>query len=471
MARMTRRDFASGTVASATFFRVAQAKGADVLVLMDGHVHVTNRIYWEKIDAWEPQKSGWDYAQARAAGVNCIIDNIGSYGAWNYNYSPKQALRLIETFHRFAEAHSSKMGIALTVDDARKIIASGRMSVFLGCKLGWDHQGDPDVLGALYRLGLRVVQFATKSGFNAFADSAVAQNQGGQPEDYYHGINERGRMLVTEMNRLGILIDITHGTEAAHVQIIAASRAPVVASHKSLKAVSGVGLSDEILKAIAAKGGLVGIHSNAAIIGRRYRQFLADNPKMAAAEGKPVQGTVGFQPSVTRQPGDRGEYIAVFDREFAARWRARADWQEDPSVLPFLPTADDWAKHVDHVIRTVGADHVAIGLDMGGGGHSTVPKNASGYGDRVGRPNRITTKANVAQDCRRELVSGSRAGQGWLRGKWSIPTNCSWKPGRSMPGARTKPARNIRRLQRWTSLRRKRLNWRGQRRDQKSRST
>jgi len=406
MAGMTRRNFAQGAVAGATFLRATQANGADVPVLMDGHVHVTNRIYWEKIDAWEPSGSGydhWDYAQARAAGVNCIIDIVGTYGAWNYNYSPKQALRLIETFHRFAEAHSSKMGVALTVADARKIIASGRMAVFLGCESGWDHEGDPDVLGALHRLGLRVVQFATQSGFNAFSDSSGTQ--GGQPADYYHGINERGRMLIAEMNRLGILIDITHGTEAAQVQIIAASRAPVVASHESLKAVSGVGLTDDILKAIAAKGGLVGIHSNAAVIGKRYRQWLADNPKMAAAEANAMQAMVGYQPSAMRLPGDRGEYISAFDREFAARWRALGDWQEDPSALPFLPTADEWAEHVDHVIRTVGADHVAIGLDMGGGGRSTVPKNASGYADLVAALNRITTKANV-----RKIT-----GENWLR--------------------------------------------------------
>jgi membrane dipeptidase len=97
-------------------------------LLMDGHVHITNRVYWEKIDPWQPHDGGWDYARARAAGVNCIIDYIGTYGYWNYNYTPKQALRLIETFHRFAESHADKMGVALSVADARKIIASGRIA-------------------------------------------------------------------------------------------------------------------------------------------------------------------------------------------------------------------------------------------------------------------------------------------------------------------------------------------------------
>src|SRR6185295_17964490 len=124
---------------------------ADAPVMMDGHVHITNRIYWEKIDPWMPHDGGWDYARARASGVNCVIDNIGTYGYWNYNYTPKQALRLIETFHQYAEQHADKMGVALSVQDARRIIASGRMAVFLGVESGFDHEGDLNVLASLYR--------------------------------------------------------------------------------------------------------------------------------------------------------------------------------------------------------------------------------------------------------------------------------------------------------------------------------
>ena len=88
-------------------------------LLMDGHVHITNRVYWEKINPWQPHDGGWDYARARAAGVNCIIDNLGTQGYWNYNYTPKQTLRLIETFYRFAESHADRMSVALSVADAR----------------------------------------------------------------------------------------------------------------------------------------------------------------------------------------------------------------------------------------------------------------------------------------------------------------------------------------------------------------
>ena len=301
---------------------------------------------------------GWDYARARAAGVNCIIENLGTYGYWNYNYSPKQTLRLIETFHRFAETHADKMGVARTVAEARAIVASGRMAVFLGIESGFDHEGDPDVLAAFYRLGLRSIQFATQSGFNAFSDSALAATQGGQTPDHYHGINERGRALVRRMNELGILIDITHGTEAVHLQLIEASRAPVVASHDVIRAVSGVGLSDAVLKALAAKGGLVGIHGGAAVVSKRYRKWMAENPAGAANAAKAVTAMVGFAPSAPRPPGDRGDYIAKVDEEFADRWKGLQAWREDPaprcrrrrsgpnrstmSSKPWVPTTLHW---------------------------------------------------------------------------------------------------------------------------------
>ena len=366
----------------------------DAPVFMDGHVHITNRIYWEKIDPWMPHDGGWDYARARAAGINCVIDNVGTYGYWNYNYTPKQALRLIETFHQYAEKHADKMGVALSVQDARRIIASGRMAVFLGCESGFDHEGDLEVLGSMHRLGMRTIQFATQTGFNAFSDSALAPVQGGQKPEFYRGINERGQALVREMNRLGVLIDITHGTETVHLQLVEASRAPVVASHDTLAAVSGVGLSDRVLKAMAAKGGLIGIHGGAAAVGRRYRKWLADNPDKAPNASRDILAMVGHKPSVARAAGDHGEYIQQMDQEFRQRWLALGRWREDPLALATVPTADEWAEQVDYVIKTVGADHVAIGLDMVGG-RSAVPQDASGYTQILAAIRRVTTPENV----------------------------------------------------------------------------
>jgi membrane dipeptidase len=382
----------------------AQAQSGPPL-LMDGHVHIINRVYWEGIDAWQEQPGiGWDYARARKAGVNCVIDNIGTYGAWNYNYSPKQALRLIETAHRFAAQHSDKMAIALSVADARAIVASGKVAVFLGSESGIDHEGDLDVLGAMHRLGLRTIQFATQTGYNAFADSALAMTQGGQQPEHFKGLTERGVAMAREMNRLGILIDITHGTETVQKQLIETSRAPVVASHEGIRAVAGVGLSDEMLKVLAGKGGLVGIHGAAAVVGQRYRIWMGQKPENSQNAGQAVGRMVGYMPMFTRAPGDHGEYIARFDEEFRQRWKALGEWKDLPEAEAVMPTADEWAAQVDHVIKTVGADHVAIGLDAVAG-RSAVPRDASGYGELVTALNKITSPENV-----RKIT-----GENWLR--------------------------------------------------------
>jgi membrane dipeptidase len=204
------------------------------------------------------------------------------------------------------------------------------------------------------------------------------------------------------MNELGILIDITHGTEAVHLQLIEASRAPVVASHDVIRAVSGVGLSDAVLKALAAKGGLVGIHGGAAVVSKRYRKWMAENPAGAANAARAVTAMVGFAPSAPRPPGDRGDYIAKMDEEFADRWKGLDAWREDPGAA--LPTAEEWAEQVDYVINTVGADHVALGLDLVAG-RSAVPQTPSGYPDLLAQLRRITSEDNV-----RKI-----AGENWLR--------------------------------------------------------
>ena len=375
-------------------------------ILMDGHVHITTRVYWEKIDPWKPQATGWDYARARAAGVNVVIENLGTYGYWGYNQTPKHTLRLVETFYRVAEANKDKMELALTSADARRIVAAGKMAVFMGIESGWDHDGDIDVLRALYRLGLRSVQFSTQSGFNAFSDSALSMLTSGQPPGHHKGINERGRALINEMNRLGILIDVIHATEAAQAQIIDASEAPVVDSHDGLRGISGgPGLSDELLKKLAAKGGMIGIHGWSALISKRYIAWMAANRERFAQVSKPFFDFGGYRPSFERAPGDRGEYAERLDAEAGQRFRGLgAPFVDDPEAAKFVPTADDWAEHVAYVIKTVGADHVGIGLDMTGA-RSGVPKDPSGYPELVAALNRITTPENVRKIC----------GENWLR--------------------------------------------------------
>jgi membrane dipeptidase len=122
----------------AIFASLLMAQGPrTVPLLMDGHVHITNRVYYEGIDPWKAQRTGlWDYARARQGGANVVIENIAPYGYQDYNGTVKQVARLIETFHRVLDANRDKMELALTAADVRRVTASRKMAVILGIESG-----------------------------------------------------------------------------------------------------------------------------------------------------------------------------------------------------------------------------------------------------------------------------------------------------------------------------------------------
>lgn len=372
------------------------------MLIVDGHVHITNRVYWEEIDPWIPQAQGFDYARAAQSGVGVVVENVAPYGFSSYNQTPRQTLRLIETFHRVVDANKHRMGLALSADHAREIVASGRLAVFLGVEAGFDHEGDIDVLRAFYRLGVRSIQFSTQSCFNACGDIS----DGGDIE-HWGGLSPHGRKLLHEMNRLGVLVDITHASRATMEQIIEASDAPVTASHLHCAAVSGGdGLDDELIRKLAARGGMVGIHGAAARVGVAYREWISKNPDAFTAKAERLNRMVRYRPHAPRSADDSnyGMFGRLIDKEFRAlHTDVFQEWTDDPEAQRHIPTPAQWAEHARHIIDLVGPSHVGIGLDLFGS-RSSVIRNASGY------PELLKALDSIADPTALALV----AGENWL---------------------------------------------------------
>lgn len=172
-----------------------------------------------------------------------------------------------------------------------------------------------------------------------------------------------------------------------------------------MAAVSGAGMSDTTLTALADKGGMVGIIGVSASIGTRYRAWLVANPMKAAAFGAPVLNMAEFTAPLMRGALDHGEFGVWLDNEMRARHLSAFKlWTDEPETVPLVPTPDEWGDHVTHVIKVVGADHVGIGLDLTGG-RSCVVKDASGYPQLVTAIQRVTTADNLRK------ISG----ENWLR--------------------------------------------------------
>lgn len=365
-------------------------------IVVDGHEHITNRVYFEGIDPWKPQDTGlWDYARAMQGGLDVVIENIWADDGYNnYNVTVKEVCRLIEVFYRVLEANRDKMEIALTAADVRRIVATGKMAVILAIEAGYDMEGDVDVLRLFHRLGVRLVQFVNHNTTNAYVDAGLGEQK-------WKGITDHGRELIREMNRVGIMIDVSHASDAAELQIIEASRAPVAASHHGLRHFCNHprNLSDDVLKALAAKGGLIGMHSSAAFLSQKYYDWSRTQQNQPPPP-LPIKGRSADQ--------DYGAYIAALDAEIKARWLRSYSkpWRTLAPPNAPLPTVDDWAAQVDYVVKQVGVDHVGIGLDMNQGGSNLRNFDATKYPALTGA---LAAQGLSAGDIRKIL------GENWLR--------------------------------------------------------
>ena len=348
------------------------AKLHDEAIVVDGHVHIITPVFHQGIDPWKVQKTGlWDYARAKQGGLDVVIHTVYIEDPYNnYNYAVKQAVRLIETFYQVLDANSDKMELALTSADVRRIVGDGKMAAILALEGGFDTEGDLNVLRLFHRLGVRMIQPISHNTTNAFLDAGLGVKKWG-------GLTEHGRKVIAEMNRLGIMIDISHATDEGKLEIIEASKAPVVGSHHGLRHFVEYprNFSDEVLRAVAAEGGLMGMHSNASFLSKEYVEWRRRQSSSGGSTAlHEIEGYAFSRPAY----GDFGEYIRSLDAEMRDRWlRDQPDRGGTGYGIPWrerhkravdagapLPTISDWADQVDYVVEMVGDDHLGIGLDL-----------------------------------------------------------------------------------------------------------
>lgn len=253
-------------------------------------------------------------------------------------------LATLQRIRDLIDREPQQFALARSADDAQRIAASGKRVVFISMENAEPLAADPGLLHTYQRQGLSMlglVHFAS----NSFADSATAL-----PE--WQGLSDKGRALVREANRLGILLDVSHASNAVFDQVLAQSSAPVIASHSSSHAVNAHprNLDDERLRQLAAKGGVVQVTAYS-----DYLIPLTPNPernKALAALGARYRNLAALSPDQARALfAERAE----IDRRFP---QPRAD-------------LDVFMKHLLHVLEVVGPRNVGIGADWDGGGGVT----------------------------------------------------------------------------------------------------
>jgi membrane dipeptidase len=259
-------------------------------------------------------------------------------------FASAYGLATLTRIRDMVERHPQQFALALTATDARSIAAQGKRVVFISMENADPLSSDPELLHTYYRLGLRMLGLVHFSN-NDLADSATAI-----PE--WKGLSPKGRELVVEANRLGILLDVSHASDAVFDQLLALSRAPIIASHSSSRAVNPHprNLDDKRLRQLAAKGGVIQVNAYS-----DYLIPLKPNPGRDKARQQfysRYRNMAALSPDQTRHL--YAEMRAV-DLQFQ---QPRADFEV-------------FIKHLLHILEVVGPEHVGIGADWDGGGGVT----------------------------------------------------------------------------------------------------
>ncbi len=255
------------------------------------------------------------------------------------NGSARRALMMIDGLVRTAERHPLRMTLCTSADELVATVAAGRHAALMGIEGGHAIEGDLGLLRLFHRLGIRYMTL-THTNHNEFADSCA-------PADpRWRGLNKLGVKVVREMNRLGVMVDVSHVSDATFADVMRTTRAPVICSHSSLRALCAHprNITDDMLKAIGQNGGAVMINYNCGFLDGDY------------AKARSGEATRRIQEKAARD-------ALAADSDELRRALANLDARFPPAPRPPL------AKLVEHVLRAIaiaGPDHVGLGSDFDG---------------------------------------------------------------------------------------------------------
>jgi len=325
---------------------LAALLSAPTIFTFDAHVHVINRQFYHGGDIGERVTDGqFDLPRAREGGVNALFFSLFvTEEYYPQHYETKQALRLVDLGLRQIKKNNKSIELALNGSDIDRIVKSGKIAAVLDMEGSIDRGGDLGVLRQFYNLGLRSYQLSAHNAPNGYADSCCSPPQ-------WHGLNDRGKALIREMNRLGMVINVSHASDEAISQAIDVSSDPVIATHHGLREFNDIprNMPDWLLKKLAAKGGLIGFQ-----IGNEFHNRKVFDWRTQHA-GKPFWDTARVNSSNLS--------IEEIDKIVAPQFPMVGS--NAPDSLKF--TVDDWLKVTDRAIQLVGEDHVILGTDFDGG--------------------------------------------------------------------------------------------------------
>lgn len=334
---------------------VAKARGIhDRVLTIDTHDDIPFNFATEEVDPGKRGGRQVDLPKMEEGGLDAgfFIVFVGQTERTpeNYEKAKVDAMKKFDAIHRMTEEmYPDRIELAYTTDDVLRIHESGKLVACIGIENGYVIGKDLSLLKKYQELGARYITLA-HGGHNDIADSSTPRDRLGDGEAEHNGVSAFGQEVIAEMNRVGIMVDVSHISKQAMLDAAKYSTAPVIASHSSVAALCDHprNMDDEQLMALKANGGVM-----QTVAFNPYVKKVSEAKSAATDSLRQAFGITGFQSSRDMSEEQRAAYDQGME-EINKTW-PRANVQ-------------DFVDHIDYAVKLIGLDHVGISSDFDGGG-------------------------------------------------------------------------------------------------------
>jgi membrane dipeptidase len=312
-------------------------------IVIDTHDDTTQRFLDGGFDLGSRNTLGSiDIPRMKEGGLGAIFFSIWIPSKITGPEAVKRGRAQIDAVREQVHKHSDDLVLATTANGIREAHKQGKIAALIGIEGGHLIASDLGVLRAYAVLGARYMTL-THSGNAEWADSSTAKSE-------HNGLSEFGKDVVREMNRLGMIVDISHVSDKTFADVLEISKAPVFASHSACRAICDAprNMTDDMIRALAAKGGVIQINYHVGFLSQEFRNAEKAHPEWDKAIALEVQKRCKDREGCRLIEGDR------ITREYVLR-----------GDLPRV----EWTKiieHIDHAVKVAGIDHVGLGSDFDG---------------------------------------------------------------------------------------------------------
>jgi membrane dipeptidase len=318
-------------------------------IVIDTHADTPQRFLDEDFDigSTDPNDVGHiSLEKARRGNLGAEFFSIWVDPETNEGHFAQHTFDLIDSVYEQAARHPDRMMMAFSAADIERAHKEHKLAALMGIEGGHSIENDMHLLRDYYRLGVRYMTLSW-SNTNEWADSS------GDIDDpkiqHHNGLTDFGKQVVLQMNRLGMMVDISHVADKTFWDAIATTKAPVIASHSSARALVDAprNMTDDMLRAVAKNGGVVDVNFYSGFVDQEFRRAMQAQAKDQAAAIKQYVDSLKAQ-------GKPVNYIEV--NRIERQWMAK---------IP-RPAFTSLIDHIDHIVKVAGIDHVGLGSDFDG---------------------------------------------------------------------------------------------------------